>query len=64
MGHLGTAQKCDCCGKKTVAFGENGTLEIKARHHGTNHVKSYTVAALVKLLDPQGTFCRIIGTTS
>lgn len=57
---LGTAQKCDCCGRETLAYGlpDEGALEIRDRRHGIHHVKRLELAELMHMLDPLGTSFR------
>ena len=53
----GTAQKCDCCGKETLAYGlpDKGVIEIRDRRHGTHHIKALSLTEVVTMLDPHGT---------
>lgn len=63
---IGTAQRCDCCGRETMAktYPDLGLLEIRARTHGGRHWLSLGLPDLVALLDPAGTTVRLIGTGS
>lgn len=51
----GTAQKCDCCQRETLAYGTLGLLEITDRRHGQRHRVVLTLDRLVNILDPSGT---------
>lgn len=63
----GTAQRCDCHHQAILAFAKpsQGILEVRDKQHGTHHLKSWTLADLVSILDPKGTsFTAVNGSRS